>query len=170
MITLTTLMVYGTAQHLLRIGANAEPATQAKFLSQRLANGAEPAEIVTSYYANLPQDGATFTLITDENEKTIISTYRLNNQLLELPSGVYSYAKSHGEDRLTWQPEMGIREATVVMPYTSKDGKTGFVASGVSLRESENSLDALTLKLFMGWVLMMAVSSITFYPGVSKKS
>ena len=38
-----------------------------------------------------------------------------------------------GEDRLTWQPEPGVRSATVVVHY--QGAQAGFVMAGRSLRE-----------------------------------
>jgi len=48
------------------------------------------------------------------------------------PTGVMDYVRKNGQDRVTWQPEVGIRMATVVVPYNN-----GFVLAGRSLTEIE---------------------------------
>jgi hypothetical protein len=49
-----------------------------------------------------------------------------------LNGGVLDYMRQHGEERVTWQPEKGVRMATVVVRYDK-----GFVLAGRSLREME---------------------------------
>jgi hypothetical protein len=46
--------------------------------------------------------------------------------------GIFDYVKKNGQDRVTWQPEPGMRLATVVVPY-----EKGFVMAGRSLTEVE---------------------------------
>jgi hypothetical protein len=33
--------------------------------------------------------------------------------------GALDYARQNGQNRVTWQPEAGVRMATVVVPYNS---------------------------------------------------
>ncbi len=47
-----------------------------------------------------------------------------------------------GEDRITWQPEPGIRSAVVVVHYTG--ATPGYVMAGRSLREVEWRIDRLS--------------------------
>ena len=64
----------------------------------------------------------------------------------DYPVGIFDYVQKKGQDRVTWQPEAGVRMATVVVPY-----KNGFVMAGRSLTEVEKresqveSLSGLTM-------------------------
>jgi hypothetical protein len=48
------------------------------------------------------------------------------------PPGILDYTRQNGEDRVTLQPESGVRIAAVVVRYNN-----GFVLAGRSLREVE---------------------------------
>ena len=81
---------------------------------------------------------------------------------LDIPKGVLDYARSKGQNRLTWQPdqlqqdflEYTVREAIVVVPL--KDG--GYVIAGRNMREVEEREGRLTMMVFLAWVAAMGAS------------
>jgi hypothetical protein len=75
-----------------------------------------------------------------------------------LPSGVFNYTRSAGEDRITWQTEQNIRVAAVIVSV--KSAKTGFVMAGRSLFEVERRIDQMTLMVGLGWAGTLAVSLV----------
>lgn len=164
LITLFTLMVYGTAQHLLRTGANMLPATSARYMTQQLARGLPTTAFFPALNQDMPSGGAQFFLIADKEGKPLIATYTIGGKPPSIPKGAYDYAAKHGENRLTWQPKPDIREAIIIRPYKTKDNSGGFVVSGTSLLEPETSLALLTKKLLLGWLLTIGVASVFFLP------
>jgi hypothetical protein len=87
--------------------------------------------------------------VFDDSGKALASSGTLHNQLPILPSGVFDYVRRSGEDRITWQPEPGVRSAVVVTPYSG--ASSGFVMAGRSMRESEARTSQLELLLGAGW-------------------
>lgn len=169
LVTLVTVMIYATAQQIVRIGANTLPATSAHFLADQFSRGATADALISTYPEPLPPSGASFSLVADTSGKTQISTYMLDGKPLTLPKGVFDAALQKGDNRITWQPTPTIREAIVVVPYTTPVGKKGFVVSGVSLKEPEATISGLTPILGFGWIAMILVASVFFFPLKSKK-
>ena len=48
------------------------------------------------------------------------------------PKGVLDLVANGGEDKVTWQPQKGLRYATVVVEYSG-----GFIVTGHSLLETD---------------------------------
>lgn len=91
-----------------------------------------------------------FTLVYDTKGDIISSNALLNDQTPTLPSGVLDYVRSHGEDRITWQPANNVRIAAVIVPFTS-DKVSGVVLAGRNIREVEKREDKLTFQIAIGW-------------------
>jgi hypothetical protein len=116
---------------------------------------------------NLQPDGtdlanslSTFIALYDKTGKVSSSNAVLNGNPPQVPSGVFSYVDKHGEDRLTWQPQKGIREAVVV----GKVSSTGqYIAVGRSLREIEKRINTLTLMAAIAWVILLLLSLLGCY-------
>ncbi len=92
----------------------------------------------------------------NEQGEVEASTGVLNNQSPQLPAGVLEYTRQHGEDRITWQPESGVRIAAVIVGYSG--AKTGFVLAGRSLKEVENRIGQAELLTAGAWIVAMAAS------------
>ena len=67
-----------------------------------------------------------------------------------LPRGVLDYTRAAGEDRITWQPKPGIRNAIVVV--RSGGASPGFAMAGRSLREVEVREGQLELLVDAAWI------------------
>ena len=76
------------------------------------------------------------------------------------PAGVFAVAKQNGENRRTWQPEPGVRNAIVVLPY-SVDGEQGYVIGGHSLRETEDRERFLLGQIAFGVLMTLLATFIT---------
>ncbi len=75
-----------------------------------------------------------------------------------LPSGIFDYTRQNGEDRVSWQPEPGVRIAAVVVAYGGT--QPGFVLAGRSLREVENRESQVEQITGIAWLVTLAVSLI----------
>ncbi len=70
------------------------------------------------------------------------------------PSGVFQNAMTVPDDRLTWQPRVGVRAAIDVRPIAGG----GFVVAGRSLREVEHREGDLLRILLGAWLAAVGVS------------
>ena len=60
---------------------------------------------------------------------------------------------AHGQDRITWQPRTGVRQAIVAVYFHGR--KTGYVVAGRSLREVEKRVDDLGLIVAAAWLVTL---------------
>jgi hypothetical protein len=67
--------------------------------------------------------------------------------------GVFDYVRQHDQDRITWQPEPGVRIATVVAGYTGS--QSGFVLAGRSLREVEKRESQAEMEAGVVWIVTL---------------
>jgi hypothetical protein len=103
---------------------------------------------------------APFLMIFDESGKTLASSANLNGVLPAYPVGVLDYARQNGQNRVTWQPEAGVRMATVIVSYNK-----GFVMAGRSLMEvekRESQVEELSGLTMLG---IWAATLIVIIPG-----
>ncbi len=80
----------------------------------------------------------------------------LDGQPVAFPPGVIAAAKANGENRVTWQPRPGVRQAIVVVPARKAPGM--FIVAGRSLRETEKRIDDLGLMALAAWVAVLVGS------------
>jgi hypothetical protein len=96
--------------------------------------------------------------VYDASYHPLGSSGKLDGVQPALPKGVYDAAASNsgkdtqieGQNRVTWQPESGVRVATVVQHYGG-----GFVVSGRNMSELEIKENNLNLLIFFAWVAIM---------------
>ncbi len=158
-ITILLGATYGTIQQALRISANDPQIQIAEDAANALTNGQSIGSVVPAAKIDIAQSLAPYVVVFDDSGKAIASSGFLRNQLPALPTGVFEYVRQHGENRLTWQPEPGVRSATVVTRYTG--AQSGFVMAGRSLREVESRDSNLQLLIGLGWLGTLCVSLVT---------
>lgn len=112
---------------------------------------------------DLSKSIAPFITVFGMGRNVIESTAVLHGSVPVPPKGVFDYARAHGEDRFTWQPEAGVRVAAVVVYHPL--GYTGtttpsFVMSGRSLREVEILESGLATYAFWAWLCMLIVTFV----------
>ena len=78
---------------------------------------------------------------------------RLNSLM---PSGVFDYTRQNKEDRVSWQPETGVRIAAVVVAYGG--AQPGFVLAGRSLREVEARESQIEQITGIAWLATLGFS------------
>ena len=149
-ITLIYGVLYIVAQQNLRIGANDPQVQMAQDAAYSLQVGHVISSVLPSPSVDISRSLAAYLVVYDESGKPLAGSGYLQGQLPALPTGVFDFTRLHGEDRLTWQPESGVRSALVVVHYAGP--KSGFVMAGRSLREVENREDQLLLQVGAGWL------------------
>ena len=151
-------VIYIVAQQGLRMGANDPQIQMAHDVAAALAEGQAPAVLVPTAPVELSQSLAPFIIVFDDSRAPLVSSARLHGQIPALPSGLLDYVRQHGEDRVTWQPESGVRMATVIVHVAGGSG--GFVLAGRSLLEVEKRIDQAQLLCSLGALAVAAGSLV----------
>lgn len=144
------LVVMASGQQILRQSANDPQIAMSEELSHALAEGHAVSIMIPSGIINLENSVSPFVEIFDASGRPISSTARLGGEVPVLTQGMFAYTLSHGEDRVTWQPENGVRIAAVLNYFRGK--QEGFVLVGRSLRDTEIREDNLFSQVFLGWL------------------
>ena len=125
-------LVYLTVQQSLRMSANDPQIQMAEDAASSLNAGASEESVIPSTKVEIVDSLAPFVIVFDESGKVLASSATLHGAVPVYPAGVLDYVRQKGQDRVTWQPEVGMRMATVVVSYNN-----GFVMAGRSLIEIE---------------------------------
>lgn len=147
-------MVYVGIQQDLRHAADDPQIQLSEDAARTLASGKSPETVAPPLAIDIGQSIAPFVTVFDASGKAVASSGLLHGQLPSLPSGVFDSVRAQGEDRITWQPEPGVRIAAVVNAYGGTP--SGFVMSGRSLRETERRVDQLGLLIGAAWLAGVA--------------
>ena len=125
-------LVYLTVQQSLRMGANDPQIQTAEDAASQLNVGAGMESVVPASKVEISNSLSPFLMVFDDSGNVLASSAIMHGSIPAYPAGVLNYTRQKGQDRVTWQPEAGVRMATVVVSY-----KTGYVMAGRSLREVE---------------------------------
>jgi hypothetical protein len=151
-------LIYGAVQQDIRQGANDPQIQMAEDIAAKLASGKQLQSVVPSEKVDLAKSLAPYVIIFDANGNPVASSAQLDGKIPTIPSGVFDYVRQNGEDRITWEPQTGVRSAVVVTQY--KGLNSGFVLAGRSLREVEKREDNLLQILLLGWIVMLGVTFV----------
>ncbi len=164
LITFSCLSLYVIFQQILRIETDDDPSSRAVTTAALLSSGASRELFEPQHVTELDPDSS-FLIITDENGETRTSTAKLNDKLLQIPKGVFSYTKDHGLHHVTWSPSKDIRQATTITPFKNdKTGERGYVAAGVGLHETEQLINRVGLLIAFSWTGLIVITTLFFKP------
>lgn len=149
-ITLFSGMLYVAVQQVLRQSANDPQIQMAEDAASALASGKPVESVVPASVVDIAASLSPYLVVYDDAGKPIAASGLLHNQMPALPPGVFDYVRQKGEDRITWQPEPGVRSAAVVT--RAGGSRPGFVLAGRSLREVENRETNMEQLLGLGWL------------------
>lgn len=161
-VTLVCGIMYVAVQHQIRTAANDPQIGMAQTYAAAMAGGASASNLLGN---GLPIDVAKnmspFAVVYDDANRVLASSIQLDGITPVLPSGVFDYTLAHGEDRLTWQPEPGVRLAIVVQRYNGS--AKGFVLVGRSLTEVETREGDLGVGVLVGWLVTLTLTLAAAY-------
>ncbi len=157
-VSVVFLTIYAAVQQDYRQSANDPQIQIAEDAAASLDGGGAFQSVILPTRIDIATSLSVFTTVFNDAGQPIGSSGYLNGEMPTLPSGVFNYVRSHGEDRFTWQPEKGVRDAVVVTKYSG-----GFVLAGRSLREVEKRESALLAEVFVGWLISVAVVASCAY-------
>jgi len=126
-------LVYVAVQQELRQNANDPQIQMAQDTADALAGGAPLESVMPTAKIDVSRSLAPFLIVYNQQGEAMVSSGLLHGETPPLPPGVLDFASHNGEDRVTWQPEPGVRIAAVVVPVDRPD--RSFVLAGRSLRE-----------------------------------
>ena len=154
--TLLSGLIYLEVQQSLRWGANDPQIQMAEDAGAALTAGGTPASVLPAAQVEISSSLAPFIVIFNDSGEPVGSSAQLHGVTPALPSGIFDYARQKGEDRITWQPELGVRIAAVVVAYGG--AQPGFVLAGRSLREVEIRETLAQQITGIAWLVTLAVS------------
>jgi len=144
-------VVYGAVQQDLRQGANDPQIQMAEDAARRLDAGVSPVGVVPAESIDMSQSLRPYMMVFDRSSRLVASSVSLHGGPPPFPSSVFDQVHgSPGQDRITWQPEVGVRSAVVVQAW-----RDGYVVAGRSLRLVEERVDRLLLLTGLVWVLTL---------------
>lgn len=150
--TIVLLGAYTLVQQSTRLSANDLPLQTAQIAKGELQAGWSTNDVLKSVSpisTDLKTDNTVFAIVTDSNQKMLVSSAVLDGQVTLPPAGTFDVAKNKGVDKFTWQPETSVRLATVILPYQAKN-TSGFVVTGQSLKPYEDRINTY------GWITLAA--------------
>jgi hypothetical protein len=157
-ITVLAGLLYGAVQQSFRQTANDPQIQIAEDAAAQLESGQSVQAVVGGAKVDMARSLAPFLIVYDDAGNVLAASVQLNGATPELPPGVFTSVRQAGEDRLTWQPQKGVRSATVITRYVGS--KPGFVLAGRSLREVEKREDQLRLFASVAWLGGLAGSLV----------
>ena len=166
LITCLCGLIYLTVQQSYRMSANDPQIQMAEDTGLALSEGQKVADLLSAQKIDIATSVSPFIVVYDNKGLPIAATGTLNNQLPQLPAGIFAYVDHTVEDRVTWQPFPGIRHAIIVVKYVSNQG-TGYVMAGRSLREIEKRETQLELYVSISWgvtLLATLIASLLVLP------
>lgn len=158
-ITVLAATAYVAVQQDIRISANDPQIQMSEDGAAALAGGKAAQSLVSAEKVDISTSLAPFLMVMDETGKAVASSAQLDAQSPLPPSGIFDYARQHGQNRLTWQPGQGVRIAAVVTYYTGSAG-SGFVLAGRSMREIERREDVVGQIVLAGWAGSLAAALV----------
>jgi hypothetical protein len=149
-------LTYAAIQQVLRQSADDPQIQMAEDTAAKLADGQQLQNVVPSEKVDIATSLAPYIIVFDASGKPIASSALLDSQTPTIPSGVFDYVRQHGEDRITWSPQSGVRSAIVVTQFQGPN--PGFVLAGKSLREVEIREDNILHIAILGWIAILVAT------------
>jgi hypothetical protein len=159
-VVVTTIIfgtIYVVTQQLDRLSANDDPLRLASQVAAELREG-QSATIHAQPHVDLQRSLALFVVVENSQGSATAGSGFLKNQLVSLPTGVLANAAISGRDDVTWEPERGLRFATVTLRVGDQ-----FVTAGQSLAPSEDRDNTFRQLIGFGWLASMVVICGSLY-------
>jgi hypothetical protein len=148
-------------QQILRQGADDPQVQVAEDAAARIQAGSPAADVVPAGQTEISTSLAPWVIVYGPDRKAVASSAALHGKTADFPTSVLDNAPPGGRDAITWQPEPGVRAATVVIGF-----KGGWVVAGRSLRLVEQRVDLLLQLAVLGWLAALGGSALAVVGGV----
>lgn len=149
--------IFVVSHQIQRTEANSPQIQLAQDTADDLSSGQAPDTIIEDH-VNMARSLAPFVIIYDSNGRVVAGSGTLNGQIPSIPIGVLKNSDGKDYNAVTWEPQNGVRIASV----TVKSGGY-YITSGRSLKEVEKNIQQsliLTIIGLVGALLVLAVGYI----------
>ena len=166
LVTFTSSIVYLVTQQTLRLGADGQPLQLATDTALKLEKGQRADLAVSTDKVDISKSLSPFVMVFDTNKNLLSTSGVMGSSEPTYPKGVLDFVTQKGEDRVTWQPQTGLRYATVAIKI-----KSGYIVAGRSLREIEKLIDEigkLVLEACLASALFSAIAMVILYAFLRK--
>ena len=159
MFTMTFGAIYLAQQQNYRLSANGQHFQIALDTAIKLNAGASANEVLPTGSVDIKQSLSPVVMIYGKDRHLLATNALLNGKAPVFPSGVLANVTPNGS-RVTWQPEAGVRMASVTVSYSD-----GYVVAAQSLRETETLIDTLGSLVLLMWAFSVIAALIVVYVG-----
>jgi hypothetical protein len=159
-ITLFCLLVFWALQQNYRLNANDPQIQMAQDAADYLKDGG-PVSFASQSKLEMSKSLSPFLMLYDSNKKLVDYSAVLQGKPAAIPTGALDTAKKLGENKITWQPQRGVRIATVIVYY--KGTKEGYALVGRSLKEVEKRIDMLLYGVIATWFITIVLTLISVW-------
>lgn len=158
------LALYAIPQQVLRLGANdpqIQMATDMASILDRsgVTDGLHQGALQNSgAVVDLSRSLSPFLIVYNDQGQPVGANAQLDGKTPTPPAGVFAYTRSHGEDRITWEPIPGSHAVRIAAIVVRVEGnQPGFVLAGRSMREVEDRIEQVRQMAGLTWIGMMSV-------------
>jgi len=155
----------------MRQGANDLQIQMAEDGALALSQGVNPEDLAKGDAIEISESLTPWIAVFDEKGILIKASSVLDAAPIRLPQGVFdtsgwetplvghhrSWMDPQTENRFSWQPREGVRQAVVLVRAENGD----YVAAGRSLREVEKRESNLSFQVLLGWLISL-IGSLFF--------
>ncbi|HUN83831.1 MAG TPA: hypothetical protein VMU48_05595 [Terracidiphilus sp.] len=157
------LALYAIPQQVLRQSLNDPQIQMVGDLAAKLERGVAPAQAVPEGPPiDMARSLAPFVIVYDDQGHPVASQATLDGSVPVPPMGVFDYVRSHGQERVSWQPILGrvggVRIAAVVQRIGGVH--PGFVLAGRNMREVEMRESQVAQMAGLTWLGMLGVIAV----------
>lgn len=168
--TILAFALYAIPQQVLRQGLNDPQIQMAETLTAVLnkfgvSDGLAERAVLPSNNGSkvdMAQSLAPFLIVYDDAGKPLGSTGVLNGSVPAPPKGVFDFVRTHGEERVSWQPILSsghaVRIAAVIERVNGP--QPGFVLAGRNMREVEARESQVAKMAGLAWLGMLGLIAI----------
>ena len=138
-----TFFCYSAIQQVIRLGADDLPARMAHRAAVSLSNVDPKVAIGPALTATPEREVYPDIYVFDEKGRVVatnVSGVSRTSTIQAPPVGSFAYARSHSDNRFTWKPGNGLRQAAVLIH--NADNK-GFAMATQSLTEREKLISEI---------------------------
>ena len=170
-VTVMCVLVDVTVQQSYRMNANDPQIQLAEDMQKAFSNNQFTTDSIQSSFESFQPTNRQIDLATSLS--AWIQLYDASGSLIKssaimsgvqtipkIPKGIFTATDKTGEDRLTWEPQKGIRQAIVVTKFSGM--QSGYVVAGRSLKEIEMREGNLNRIVAIVWFCLMCLIGISF--------
>ena len=143
--------------------ADIAPEHLAMATKAKLEKGIAPADAIKDRkIIDLASSDSLFIVIYDAAGVCHNSTAKIHGVDPLIPLGALTVSREKRENKITWQPEAGIRAAIVILPWTL-NGLDGYVVAGKSLRRTDLRIAARKQRTLISFLATIVVLFVVLF-------